>query len=102
MSGSRVSKLVLGAEELWVVSVPTPATHPALDRLTANELAVAQMAALGASNREIAAARGTAPRTVANQLASIYGKLDISGRAALAVLLGTSGSGGGPGSGESI
>jgi DNA-binding CsgD family transcriptional regulator len=37
----------------------------------------------GASNRDIAAARGTSVRTVASQLASLYRKLGVRGRTEL-------------------
>ena len=40
----------------------------------------------GASNEEIAAERGSAVRTVANQVASIFRELGVNSRAELAVL----------------
>lgn len=50
------------------------------ESLTDAEREVAQMVYRGMSNGDIAVRRGTAPTTVANQLASIYRKLDISSR----------------------
>ncbi len=49
-------------------------------RLSAGELAVARLLVEGKSHLEIAQHRGSAMRTVANQIASIYHKLGISGR----------------------
>lgn len=48
--------------------------------LTPTELAVAKLAASGRSNRAAAKLRGSSAHTVANQLASVYRKLGISGR----------------------
>jgi DNA-binding CsgD family transcriptional regulator len=53
-------------------------------RLTAAEREVAQAILDGASNKEIAQQRGVAPRTVANQVASVFRKLGVSSRAELA------------------
>jgi DNA-binding CsgD family transcriptional regulator len=51
--------------------------------LTAAERDVALLAMRGLSNDRIARARGTSPRTVAVQLASVYEKLGIGSRAGL-------------------
>lgn len=51
------------------------------------EREVARLAADGLSNEEIARARGTAARTIANQLASIYRKLGVGSRVELIALL---------------
>lgn len=56
-------------------------------RLTQAESAVARAAVAGLSNREIAEQRGSAPRTVAVQLRSIYSKLGISSRTDLAAVI---------------
>ena len=53
------------------------------DALTRAELAVATALIEGASNREIAAARGSSVRTVANQVASIFRKLGVRSRGEL-------------------
>jgi len=55
--------------------------------LTVAEREVALAVAAGVSNREIAIARGTSERTVANQLAAIYRKLSITSRSELVAVL---------------
>lgn len=55
--------------------------------LTPAETAVARAAVTGQSNREIAKQRGSAPRTVAVQLGSIYQKLGVSSRTELAAVI---------------
>jgi DNA-binding CsgD family transcriptional regulator len=52
-------------------------------RLSRSELEVALLAIEGKKHCEIATARKTSQRTTANQLASIFGKLKVSGRAEL-------------------
>lgn len=59
----------------------------ALDALSEAEREVARLAARGTPNAAIAKKRGVALRTVANQLASIFRKLDVSSRAELATLV---------------
>ena len=54
--------------------------------LTPAERAVVALALEGCSNQEIARRRGASARTIANQLASAYRKLGVSGRAELAAL----------------
>jgi DNA-binding CsgD family transcriptional regulator len=49
-------------------------------RLSASELAVVSLLVEGKNHVEIARHRGSAARTVANQIASVYRKLGISGR----------------------
>jgi DNA-binding NarL/FixJ family response regulator len=65
--------------ELALFSVPTPRSDR-LGLLTDAELRVASLAALGLSNRAIAARRSCSMNTVANQLANVYSKLGLSGR----------------------
>jgi DNA-binding CsgD family transcriptional regulator len=55
--------------------------------LTAQELAVARVAALGASNREVAEALYISPRTVEYHLGNVYRKLGVHGRGALGARL---------------
>jgi DNA-binding CsgD family transcriptional regulator len=57
------------------------------DGLTPSELRVAQLAAAGQTNRQIAQALFVTQRTVENHLTSTYGKLGISARAALGAAL---------------
>ena len=75
----------VGGETLVVVSV---LVGRELDHgLTAAEREVALDAARGLSNVMIARGRSRSPRTIANQLASIYRKLGVASRAELAALL---------------
>lgn len=60
------------------------------DALTPSELRVAQLAANGQTNRQIAQALFVTPRTVENHLTSSYGKLGIRSRAQLHEALGRS------------
>lgn len=55
--------------------------------LTVTEQAVLRAMLNGASQQEIAKARGVSYRTVANQIASAYGKLGVGSRAEVAALL---------------
>jgi DNA-binding CsgD family transcriptional regulator len=65
---------------LFAVAIP-PLEPPG--ELTDAERAVVRGVIEGRSNRQIAAARATSPRTVANQLQSAFRKLRVSGRAEL-------------------
>ena len=60
------------------------------DALTPGELQVAQLAAAGLTNRQIAQRLFVTQRTVENHLTSSYAKLQISSRSALAAALGRS------------
>jgi DNA-binding NarL/FixJ family response regulator len=62
--------------------------------LTAAERAVVELAARGFSNAEIARARGTALRTVTNQMASALAKLGLPSRVALGAWWGQGGNSG--------
>jgi DNA-binding CsgD family transcriptional regulator len=64
-----------------------PRELPGLAILTATERHVAELASGGATNAEIALARGTSVRTVANQIASIMRKLGVSSRVAIAAVV---------------
>ena len=55
------------------------------DRLTAAERNVLEALIRGCSNLEIARERGTSPRTIANQVASIFRKFEVVSRAELMV-----------------
>ena len=68
----------------WSGSDKTSA-DPDFQSLSRCEREVARLARRGMSNAEIALARGTSPRTVANQLACIYRKLKIGSRVGLAL-----------------
>ena len=62
-------------------------TRAAATHLTSSELRVAELAAAGATNREIAEALFISPKTVEANLARIYRKLDIGRRAELSTAL---------------
>ena len=61
--------------------------HPALAGLSPREREVAELFASGSTNKQVARALGTSPSTVRNQLVRIYEKLNISSKAALAMLV---------------
>ncbi|MGH3903025.1 MAG: LuxR C-terminal-related transcriptional regulator [Pseudonocardiaceae bacterium] len=62
---------------------------PVLEALTAREREIAELAARGLPKREIADRLQLSVRTVGNHLNHIYTKTGVSGRAELALLLGT-------------
>jgi DNA-binding CsgD family transcriptional regulator len=70
---------------------------PHVDGLTPAELEVLALVLDGRDTPEVARARGSSPRTIANQVASIFRKLGVGSRAELAArVLGRAvGSGGG-------
>lgn len=87
VDGPRMSELTRNGERFLIISVPIVDTMT--DLLTAAELQIARYVACGLRTREIAAKRGSSLSTVANQLASIYGKLGVAGRRELvAVMMG--------------
>jgi len=57
-----------------------------LQLLTPSELAVARLANAELSNAAIARLRATSPRTVAGQMRSILGKLQVGSRLALSTI----------------
>lgn len=83
----RTTVLGDGLLLLSVSEEPASPARGALADLTEAERTVALLAADGLSNRSIAARRGASARTVANQLASAYQKLGLSGRRELRALL---------------
>ena len=70
-----------------VMSLPVETGRAEPEGLSAAERQVASEAASGLSNAAIGKKRGRSPRTIANQLASIYRKLGIASRAELATHL---------------
>jgi DNA-binding NarL/FixJ family response regulator len=66
----------------WVISVEVPGAT-LRRRLSACEWEVARLSIEGETHASIAVARGTSRRTIANQLASTFHKLGISGRGML-------------------
>lgn len=69
------------------VLVSLPVADAGGSQLTDAERAVAELAARGLSNAAIAARRGCAQRTVANQLAAVFKKLGVTSRRELGVRL---------------
>lgn len=84
--GVDVFEVRAAGEDLVVISLPVEARaqRPAMT-LAEREITTDVLA--GLSTAEIARRRGRSPRTIANQLASIYRKLGVASRAELAVLL---------------
>lgn len=82
--GLRVATVCLDGDA-WAL-FDWPAVRPSLPGLSPAEEAVAALALDGLSNAEIARARGSAERTVANQLAAAYRKLGIGSRLELFAL----------------
>jgi DNA-binding CsgD family transcriptional regulator len=81
-----LERLTIGGLRVVYLSAPTESVT-VLAGLTPAERAVARLAAAGSSNVEIGRARGCSPRTIANQLASIYRKVGVGSRAELIALL---------------
>jgi len=79
-----VHSITIGGEQLTVLSFAAPIAPPTL---TKAERSIAQRVARGESNAEIARARKSSPRTVANQLQHIFRKLGVASRAELTVRL---------------
>ncbi len=82
----RLAELELGGETLAVASA-TLVEEGALAPLSEAERAVALALVGGATNGDVAAARGTSERTVANQAQAIYRKLGVASRSELAARL---------------
>lgn len=78
----RVARFSFDGDEYCVVSIGVG--QPPATRLTDAECRVAALIAEGLTNAQIARARGTSTRTVANQVASILAKLRLSSRVGIA------------------
>jgi len=81
----EVELVEIDGETLMVVSWPTVDRRSPL--LTAAERAVLDAVAAGMSNGEIARARKTSVRTIANQIASLFRKLRVGSRHELVAAL---------------
>ena len=73
------ASLVRGGPKEWVLNVSRPDTRLAAI-LSPGESEVIRLLIDGFSHAEIATSRGTSKRTVANQVARAYFRLDVSGR----------------------
>ncbi len=78
----RATRVRIGGAEYVLMSFPRDASLA--DELTPAERQVALAVLAGYSNAEIARMRGSAPRTIANQIASIFRKLGVRSRGELA------------------
>lgn len=67
-------------QEVALFEFATSDSCPRATGVTAAERVVLGLAAAGLSNAEIAARRGVSPRTVANQIASLFRKLGVHSR----------------------
>jgi DNA-binding CsgD family transcriptional regulator len=85
LARARVDALAGDGRPRWLVSVTNPA-ESLRAMLSPCEYDVARYSIDGTRLAEIALLRGTTQRTVANQLASVFRKLDVSGRGALRAL----------------
>lgn len=75
-------RVELDGEEYLVVGLPMP--RPVLDgTVTGAEAKLIDGVLAGKTNGQIAAERGTATRTVANQLQTLYRKLGVGSRGEL-------------------
>ncbi|MCH2109730.1 MAG: LuxR C-terminal-related transcriptional regulator [Polyangiaceae bacterium] len=77
---AMMAEVRFGEETLLSLRSPIAPRAELEVRLSAAETHVAWLVTDGASNRDIALSRGTAERTVANQVASIFTKLELSRR----------------------
>lgn len=91
-AGLVKSEIVVGGQRYVVLGfdrdpaeadAPSAAARHALATLTKAEIDVLRRLLEGRSSAEIAEARGTSERTVANQLANIYRKFGVRGRTEL-------------------
>ena len=83
MSGPRSVRFSVAGADYLILSVPIESAGGR--ELSPAEQAVAAASLQGLSTREIARRRSTSPRTVANQLASVFQKLGVHSRSELAI-----------------
>lgn len=79
----------IGSDEYVILAFSVTPDQPVLEnagRLTASELAIAELVLQGHATAEIARARGRSVRTIANQIAAIYRKLGVKSRRELFAL----------------
>lgn len=84
---ASLAEVAYGDEKLVSLRCDIPPRPEIEVRLSSAETHVAWLVCDGLSNRDIALARGTAERTVANQVASIFNKLEVCRRFDLAQFL---------------
>ncbi|GEM_PF-959913 len=84
---ATIAEVPFGEETLLSLRCDVPPRAEIEVRLSSAETHVAWLVCDGLSNRDIAVERGTAERTVANQVASIFNKLKVCRRFELAQFL---------------
>jgi DNA-binding NarL/FixJ family response regulator len=89
-AGLTASRFQIGTDEYALLEWPLPEPPPPAG-FTAAERGVLELLRAGLGNAQIAAARGTSPRTVANQIASIFRKLGVGSRSELFARLSAAG-----------
>lgn len=77
------AEIAVEGDRIGVLALPGAGAGPVAEMLSAAERDVATHLIDGKSNAEIARARGTSPRTVANQIRGMFDKLGLSGRSEL-------------------
>lgn len=90
-SDARVAFGEVGGSRLAVIQLPRGLPEHLAERLSPAERAIAEGLIDGASYADIAAARATTARTVANQARAVFRKLGVDSRFELALLAGTHG-----------
>jgi DNA-binding NarL/FixJ family response regulator len=83
---ARLTRIAHGNARYVVLTLPALELDPA-GRLAPAEREICGQFLRGDTHRQIARVRGTRPRTVSNQIASIFQKLNVSGRMTLMVTL---------------
>jgi DNA-binding NarL/FixJ family response regulator len=74
-------------QEVGILAVDLRPSSPLMSRLSATEREIADYVLRGWSNERIAHARSVSVRTIANQLQSLYAKLQVSNRGELVAAL---------------
>ena len=77
-----IERAQLGAHRIHIIAWPRVVGK--LHELSPGECAVVDLALEGLSNAQIARLRGRSPKTVANQLAAAFARLNVHSRAELA------------------
>ncbi len=89
VSAIRVTRFRFGGRRFAAIAESAP---PALPSNVSNaEREIATLLRAGLSNKEIAKARGTSARTVANQISALMRKLGVSSRVEIALAIGPAG-----------
>jgi DNA-binding CsgD family transcriptional regulator len=84
---ATIAEVAFGEDKILSLRCDIPPRPEIEVRLSSAETHVAWLVCDGLSNRDIAVERGTAERTVANQVASIFNKLEVCRRFELAQYL---------------